>query len=198
MNNVWQYFRSLFQSEQDSSATQPFLHEMIERTEEEKVDYHTWKEQLVCKRLLNWLADQYAIFSVAPDDIDESLDFLNTASSKGFVIHFHKTQYTRREATHLLDLFKEKMQALGYRTQISDVRTYTKNNNVETIERHYVKPRPNFKREGPFDQQFGNVTIELDLRNERPHYLKFRATTYNDSQFKEAKEFRELMQQLLL
>jgi len=39
--------------------------------------------------------------------------------------------------------------------------------------------------------------IELELRDERVHNLRFRATTYNDSLFKAPTEFGELMQGVL-
>ncbi|MDV7396729.1 hypothetical protein RZS08_35355, partial [Arthrospira platensis SPKY1] len=104
-----------------------------------QADLQRWKETIVCKRLLNWLGDQYLLYRALPDDIDEAIDFLDTPSSKGFVIHLHKTGYSRRDATHLLDLFKEKVLTLDYRTQVSDSRTYSRQAWVETVERHYLK-----------------------------------------------------------
>ena len=196
-NNLWEYFKSLFHASQNSSAQMPFLHELIDRSEEERQDLERWKSTLVCRRLLDWLGDQYAIFSVAPDEVDDGIDFLDTPSSKGFVIHFYKTRYSRRDVTHFLDLLKEKVLRLPYKPQISDSRTFTRGERVETIERHYLKPRPDLQREGPFDQQYGNVLIELHLRDEQPHYLKFSATVYNDRLFQDAAEFRGLFQALI-
>jgi hypothetical protein len=198
MNNLWEYIKGLFQSAEESSATNPAVHEMIRRSEEEKADYDHWKNTLVCRRLLDWLQDQYAIYTVLPDDIDEAIDFLNLPSSKGFVIHFHKTQYSRRDATHFLDYLKERVLALNYRTQISDMRSFSERDWVETIERHYLKPRPDFGSKEPLEQRFGNIMIESHLRNDRPHYLKFSATSYKDRLFNEPEEFKKLMQDMLV
>lgn len=198
MADLWDYFKNLFQKAEESSPSRPLIHEVIERSEEEKADYQHWKKTLVCRRLQDWLHDQYAVFRVAPEHIDEGLDFLNTPSSKGFVIHFNKTRYSRRDVTHFFDFLKEQVLALDYRTQVSDLRTYERTGWVETIERHYLKPRPDFMREGKYKQKFGNVMIELELRNDRVHNLRFRATSYQDHLFEEARGFEDLMQQILV
>ncbi len=209
MQELWSYFKNLFNQAESSSPSEPLIHEMIERSEAEREDYDQWKNQLVCRRLQDWLNNQYAIYCVAPDDIDEALDFLDTPSSKGFVVHFFKTRYSERDIQHFFDYLKEQVLALNYRTQISDLRTYQRPDWVETVQRHYLKPRPPFMRKDVelkasglplerFDQRFGNVMIEMDMRNERPHYLKFRATSYKDHLFTEAEEFRDLMQAILV
>ena len=197
MADFWEYIRGLFSAGEKSSPSQPAVAGLIERSEEERADFARWKETLVSKRMLNWLADQYAIYRVLPHDIDEALDFLDTPSSKGFVIHFHKTQYSRRECAHLLDLLKERVRAVNYMPQLSDTRTFSRGEWVETVERHYLKPRPKFEGEAPFSQGFGNVLIELVLRNDAPYHLKFSATAYNDRLYKEADDFQELMQVIL-
>jgi len=213
MSDIWEYFKNLFRQAESSSPSQPLIHEMIERSEEQLEDYAFWKSTMVSRRLLDWLHDQYAVFSVAPDDIDEALDFLDTPSSKGFVIHFYKTRYSPRDVRHFFDYLKEQVLGLDYRTQISDLRTYQRPEWIETVERHYLKPRPAFMRKSltvtpshsptlgneaeKLNQRFGNITIEHQLRNDQPYHLKFRATSYKDALFTEAEEFRHLMQRIL-
>ena len=46
-------------------------------------------------------------------------------------------------------------------------------------------------------QAFGNINIELLLRNDKVMNLKFSATTYRDHQFEEAGDFNELMREVL-
>ncbi len=197
MSNIWDYFKRLFSEAEESSPSNPLIHKMIERSEEQKEDYLQWKDTLVRRRLVDWLHDQYAIFGVQPDNIDEAVDFLDTPSSKGFVIYFYKTRYSLRDITHLFDYLREQVLQLGYRTQISDSRTYNRAKWVEKVDRHYLKPRPSFQQEGKFDQKYGNVMIEIVYRNDQPFDLKFRATSYKDHQFKDAEEFRHLMNMVL-
>ena len=197
MSNFWQNLLRLGQQTENSSPAQPAIHELIQRTDEEKADYEQWKDSFVLRRLLDWLGDQYAIYRVAPNDVDEALDFLNTPSAQGFVVHFNQTQYSRREATHFFDYLKERVKSFDYRTQISDTRTYNRNDWVETLEKHYLKPRYANRLDGQWDQQFGNILIELEIRNDRVFNLRFRATHYSDRKFLPPQDFKELMQGIL-
>ncbi len=198
MKDIWDYLKGLFQKAEESSPSNPYLHELINRTEEEKSAYKIWKGSLSQRRMMDWLNDQYAIWQALPDDIDPAIDFLNTPSSKGFVIHLSKKEYPREDAIHLFDYFKEQVLALNYKPQLSDTRTWSQKSWVETVERHYLKPRQNWAGEKKINQRFGNVTIELTFRNDLPHHLKFRATSYSDHLYAEAEEFRELMQAVLV
>ncbi|MFM8486990.1 MAG: hypothetical protein ACKOCH_11685, partial [Bacteroidota bacterium] len=91
MSEFWSYIKSLFQQSKASSPSMPLVHELIQRSQEEQEDYGRWKETLVFQRLRDWLSNQYALSRHLPDEVDEALDFLDTPSSKGFVVHFHKT-----------------------------------------------------------------------------------------------------------
>ncbi|MCB0630745.1 MAG: hypothetical protein R2824_01940 [Saprospiraceae bacterium] len=197
MAKIWQYIRNLFEEAEASSPSRPVLHTVIERTEAEIEAYKSWTGSLIKHRLVGWLSAQYAIYRVLPQDIDEALDFLDTPSSKGFAVHFYKTNYTRREVTHFFDYLKEQIRGLNYKVQLSDTRTYNRPNWVETVERHYLKPRPGFEKGKKVNQRFGNVTIELILRDDQVHQLRLQATTYHDHMYDKAQEFHDLMQAVL-
>lgn len=193
MSGIWKYLQSLFRQAEHSSPSQPFIHEMIERSPEHRAALEQWKHTIVCRRLCDWVQNQYGLFGALPDDVDEALDFLNTPSSKGFVVHFHKTNYDRREALFFFDFLCEKVIEQGYRTQISDRRVYQNGAWTETAERHYLKPKPEFGAPGKIRQRFGNITIMLVLRNDAPWQIQFQATTYRDHLFLEADRFQDLM-----
>lgn len=197
MAGIWEYIRNLFQEAEESSPSNPAHHALIERTEQEKEAYIKWKDSLIKRRLVGWLADQYAVSRTEPARLDEAMAFLNTPSSKGFVIHFYKTNYSRREITYFFDFLRDQITALDYKVQISDTRTYNRNSWVETVERHYLKPRPQFEQGKKTAQRFGNVTIELVLRDDEVYQLKFQATSYRDHQYAEAEDFQDLMQSIL-
>ncbi|MEM8909545.1 MAG: hypothetical protein AAGD05_16985 [Bacteroidota bacterium] len=199
MAEFWKKIKSLFSASEQSSPSQPVIHEVIERTPGEQADYQQWKKTLASRRLLDWLNGQYIAYSHDPEHTDESIDFLNTPSSKGFVIHFHQTRYPAREVTHLFDYLKEKVLDMEYRTYLSDYRTYNRPKWVETVQRHYLKPPNNFRKlsKEKLQQKFGNITIELLFRNEQIHNLKFSATAYRDRLFEDAEEFKKLMQGLM-
>lgn len=193
MNELWKQIKSLFSSAEQSSPIRPAVHELIQRSAEEQADYEHWKNTLVCRRLSDWLNQQFALYQTLPNDTDDAIDFLNTSNMKGFVVFFHQTRYSKRDAVHFLDFLKDKIKQLNYRLQLSDVRTYNRPNWVESIQKHYLKPRTFFEEGKKIDQQFGNISIDLVLRNDRPHYLRFSATIYQDHLYQEAQSFEELM-----
>ncbi|THH36347.1 hypothetical protein [Neolewinella litorea] len=198
MANFWQRISSLFDAAENSSPTEPAVHEMIERDPAELEQYERWKKTLARRRLFDWLTDQYAIFQTGRPT-DQAISFLDTPSSKGFVIHFNDTHYSREEIGHFFHYLKERILELNYRTQISDRRVFSREDWVETQERHYLKPRTRHQREagppqrGELDQKFGNITVELELRNDQPWNLRLRATTYQDALYNEPETFRALM-----
>lgn len=195
MPNLWDQIKGLFNQVENSTPAHPTIHEMIERDEAELQDYEQWKKTLAKQRLLNWLMDQYAVFRNS-GRLDTSIDFLNTPSSKGFVIHFHKTQYSKREITHFFHYLKERVQELEYRVQISDRRIFPRSTWIETQERHYLKPRNKYTEGKLINQRFGNITIELEQRNDVVYNLRLRATVYKDALYKDANSFPALMMAL--
>ena len=198
MSKFWNKIKNIFNTAESSSSVNPTIHELIERTPNEIADYEYWKNSLSSRRLMDWLYNEYITYLTAPKNIDRSIDFLNTPSSKGFVVHFSLTNYRLDEVTHLFDLLKEKVKELPYRTYVSDTRSYPKNDYVETVQRHYLKPSLKLKTPGEkAGQAFGNINIELLLRNNKVVNLKFSATSYTDHQFEDARDFDELMREVL-
>jgi hypothetical protein len=196
MPDIWNYIKELFSSAEKSSPANPLVHEVIKRSEDEKAAYESWKSSIMKKRLVNWLHEQYAVFLTQPDNLDEAIDFLDTSSSKGFVVHFYQTNYNTTEITHLFDYLKERSLTHNYKTYLSDKRTYNREKWVESVHRHYLKPRPDFSAT-QLDQGFGNITIELIFRNDKPTRLKYSATHYSDAKYKEPERFEKLITTLL-
>ncbi|WP_020571739.1 hypothetical protein [Neolewinella persica] len=177
----WDQIKNIFQSAEAGTSSAPTIHEMIERTEEELAAYDHWKTTAGPRRLLDWLTNQYGRHR---DQLrtDETIGFLDTASSKGFVIHFSQMNYTREEITHFFHYLQERVLTLDYRNEISDRRIFPRRDWVETQERHYLKPRIQYN-EVKMNQSFGNIMIEFELRNDVAHNLRLRATIYNDSMY---------------
>ncbi len=202
---LWDQLKSIFQSAEESQPSSPAIHEVLSRHKDETEAFARWRDGLVCRRLLDWLSDQYALFLTEPNRVDSGLDFLSTKSQKGFVIHFNDTQYSLKEAEFFQLYLRERVLTQAYRTQVADARTYSKAGATERTDRYYLKPRPSWSHpDGPdvamdghtadqHDQQFGNVMIELVVRNDKPHQLRFSAAIYHDRVYKDATGFGALM-----
>ena len=198
MPGFWQRLFKLQDAVENSSPAVPAIHELIQRSEEEQAAYEKWKNAYISGQMRQWIREEYAYYTQhGRARSGGSVDFLNIPSSQGFIAHFPQTNYSRAEATFLLDYLKERVKTLNYRTQISDTRTYSRNDWIETVERHYMKPRLDFKEGEKLDQQFGNITITLEIRNEEVHHLRLRATHYQDFNFLPVQDFAGLMEVLL-
>jgi len=193
MSDWWSKITSLFTKTAQSTPTQPAIHEIIQRSEEHIVAYEKWKGSVVHQQLLNWLSEQYSNYSLDNKATSTSIDFLKTPSTKGVAIHFTDMNYSTDDAKFLFDYFREEIKKNNYRTQVSDTRTYSNKSWVETVERHYLKPRPQYDDKGKIDQAFGNITILLTMRDEKVYRLKLSATAYVDRLFNDAKGFEGLM-----
>lgn len=190
MPSFWHSMQSWFRDEKMSTAAQPEVHEVIVRTKDEIDAYTRWKSSGVCRLLVDWIDRQHRLLLKSPDNVDESIDFLRTVSSSGFVIHFSKLNYTRDEAVHTLDLFKERiLTQLNYRSALSDKRIYMEAGRVITVQRHYLKPRLQFVEGEKMNQLYGNVAIELIDRNSAPYQLKLSATRYSDHMYSKGMDF---------
>ena len=201
----WQRIKATFAAAEDSGPAAPVDHAPLTRHRDRAEDYAQWRGGVVHERLLAWLAEQYANFLTDRGRVDEAVDFLDTPSSKGFVVHFAKTGYSLEEAEFFQLYLRERVLSRDYRTQVADARTYSRAGRTERTDRYYLKPRPNFAHPGgedvpmdvhtagQFDQQYGNVLIELVVRDDRPHHLRFSATVYHDRVYKDAEGFGGLM-----
>jgi len=197
MADIWQYFQNLFNKVEHSSKTVPLLHDQIIRKEEEIATYEKWKTSHVKNQLLNWIETAYGLFIKEGATVDKSIIFLDTISSKGFAIYFSNLRYTPQEATHFFDFLKEKVLELNYRSANADIRTYTKDTIVESLAKYYLKPSlKNMLGNPPFNQEFGNISIELICQDDLPQILKFSATSYNDRSYQKPKHFSQLMTHL--
>ena len=193
----WDQITQLFRRAAASGPAAPTVHELIVRSPAERADYERWAATAASQRMLTWLGDAYANF-LAGRRGDDTTDFLDTPSSKGFVLHLHRTNYDRAECTHFFDFLHRRILDLGYRPQISDRRIFPRNHWIETQERHYLKPRHPVRADyRNLDQRYGNITLELELRDDRPRNLRLRATVYADANYRPAQPFAALVEALL-
>ena len=192
--SFWDQVKAVFQRAETGSASAPTVHELIERTPEERAAYDRWVRTAGPRRLTDWLVNQYGRHR---DGLrtDDTVGFLDLASTQGFVVYFRDMNYSAEEATYFLDYLRERILTLDYRPSISDRRIFPRRDWVETHERHYLKPNVDFTDQR-MNQAFGNVTVELELRNDVPNNLRLKATRYRDALYTDGRSFAGLMEVL--
>lgn len=205
--NFWQRLRQLFSAPPEEGSTrtevagsddgekeEQLLHEVLQRSEQEKADYARWRESAQARTMLQWLGDEYGRYLQKGRSMDKDLDFVNITSINGFVLQYNRERWDSDEFQHLFDHLKERTRILGYWQHLADVRSVRRAGRIYTHHRYYLKPPRNFENTGsPAPQYFGNVMICLCLENERLTHLKFSATAYNDRLFAPPLDFSELM-----
>lgn len=211
----WEQIKGVFSKAEASTPNEPVSHEVLTRHKDRREGFARWREGIVARRMRDWLREAYEHYLRTGQPPSRAVDFLDTSSSKGFVIHFDELQYSREEAENFQLLLRERVLApvplpdgtaeKRYRTQVADARTYTKAGATERTDRYYLKPRlvlhedpaiaaaPNGHTADQFGQGFGNVLIELVTRNEQPYRLRFSATIYHDRVYQKAEGFGALM-----
>lgn len=188
--------RDLFTS--SSKTSQPFTHELIERSDNQQQNYEKWKNTRGFQQLLSEIEAGYKQ-SQQPEGVDHTqMIVIEKPSAKGFMLYFHADRHDPQDFQHLFDYLKEQILEKGYVTYVSDVKTHNKEESVETRERHYLKPRFRFDEEDQKAQQlFGNIKIEHILQDGQPLHLQFLCTSYRDQYYYEAKAFGDLMEEIV-
>jgi len=197
MGSLWEKVVNLFDSAASSSAQQPAIHEIIVRSSAEQMALENFQGNHVHSGLLDWVKDQFEVSRKNNKDLDGGIHFLNTPSSKGFLIDFKNTNYTKSEIISFFDDLKFRVLNFEYKSYVSDTRTYSKFHYVENIQRHYLKPRISAEEmTNGINQRFGNINIELLSRNDVIWHLKFSATIYDDHNYKTGQDFSTLITML--
>ncbi len=192
--NLKQFFKDLFQKQEKANV--PIVREQLKRAASYVNAYDQWKAKGKNNAFLEKLQQSMkAYHGLASNHPDVML--LNHRASTGFIFHFGESD-EKLEFSYFFDWLKERMLEMEYRTYMSDVRNFVRENHVERKERHYLKPsyRLNIGKDIA-EQLFGNITIEQLFHDDQPIKIQFLCTAYRDHKFKEAKGFDELMKYVL-
>ena len=194
MSNWWEKLRKQFEPSRSSNQNLGLIsHELLKRSESFDDDLLEWQNGIVSRRMKDWILSEYSLFQNSHQQQDESILFLESKASSGIIIHLSNTRYSTRDATCLMEDLRSRIRSSRYKSQMSDVKVFNRPEYVERIERHYLKPKFNFASETEFNQQYGNITIELIFRNDTPHLLKLLVNSYNDRNFTTPQSFRSLL-----
>ncbi len=195
MSDLFDRIKNLFSQAADEQK--PATHEVITRSAAELEVYEQWKKSKRLPRILEgFRARIEGRFST---EAELPLYFIDTTKSRGFVLQHEEGLMTGNEMRHLLDYFQEQVLSVGYVSYMSDVKNQVQGDVVETIERHYLKPKFNFDEEkGKTAQRFGNITIEYLEQDHIPVQLKLQSNIYSDRKYTEPRPFEELMEILVL
>lgn len=174
-----------------SGKNEILLHEPIKRSEAYLTEYKKWVLSFERIDLLNAIQKSYEL---KQEGIIGSPDVhvLTTKASNGFAISFEE-QIGEKTFSFLFDWLGDKVKELSYKKANSDTTITAKNGIVETLSKHYFKPKIDLSNtENGINQQFGNILIEHISVDDKPSYIRFIVNNYNDRQYKKADQFEIL------
>jgi hypothetical protein len=149
-------------------------HGPLKRSEEFLRRHERWLKSAARNKLLEHYRE---MLHQEQRTADTELHLFGTEQATG--VQITRSSFTSPEALrHLLEEFKDKVIAEGYRLHLSDHRISPKG---EERERYYLKPSiASDKLDPPLPQRYGNVLIENWGNGRDPDHLKVLITVYND------------------
>lgn len=199
---MWSKVRQLLHQWLPASIDSPAqrvqeVHEVLDRTEDERLAFRQWKACQGDGTFLDRLRHAYNVHRAGMDPEDEAVDFLEFRTTNGFILYLQDDPELAEDAIHIMDDLRDRIKKMGYRLAVSDRRIRNQNGRLETVEKHYLKPPLNRSTGEPTDQLFGNITIELLKCTGHACNLKFIATYYTDRSYLPPHDFGELMDELI-
>ncbi|MCB0663320.1 MAG: hypothetical protein KDC24_11315 [Saprospiraceae bacterium] len=193
MSHIWKHIQTWFKKAEESSPTNPFIHEELKRDREWLVQYEAWEHSTEINRFLGWVHEQWECFHHNFLDLHEGIDFLQTPSSNGLVLYFRRWEWPIKDPAYFLEFIKDRVSEQNYKIQVADRMVYLKDGKQETVERYYMKPRLEFDENYKAKQRYGNILIELVYKNDQAFYLKLQATRYASHEHTTGYNFSQLL-----
>ncbi len=199
MAAFWEQIKKVFskaeQTNEKKSAA--VIHERIERPEDERAAYENWKKSVQKERILQFSRLEYRKEAASEDNyVGSSFYTINKPAAQGFILNFNESMFTPFEFQYYFDYLKEKTLELDYKLYSSDVRIFNRPDYVETIERHYMKPKYRINENHLFVQQYGNVMITQVKKDNKPVYLQLMCNRYQDRKYTPPEDFDHFIQHL--
>lgn len=184
------------ESSNDGSKKDLLLRESIVWSKTFLADFEKWKTQEMHLGLLIHLKENYEAQKRSPSPLINHFVH-ESPHSKGFYFRA-ESPWDTRDYSFLILLFISKLKKHEYVLKHTLRETYEEGEQLTSTEEFYLKPSLKFRREVPYQQLFGNVSIEHQLRNSNTTLVKIVVNTYSDRNYKSAYDFEDFMNELFL
>ena len=198
MKKLWKILQSRISKVENSKSEIPFIHESIDFDSFPKEEFQGWINGSHHSLIKQRLRQAYFNHSTGGHTLDSAFEIFDTPMSKGFA-QFHKPTYTlsiqdyRFWQHNISEILREEKYILN----LADVRSHQKANWIELIYRYYLKPSAKLRQAPKAEQLYGNISIELILRDDKPYMFRLLANSYSDQNFHKPIEFYELINKIV-
>ncbi len=199
MANIFTHFQATILSQPELAETsKPLMRKSLERTNKEISEYDKWKNTSKLPLMLLYLQEECQKHLSCPLKTHDGIDFYGTATARGFRMHPALTRFSDAHVKFLFDFLKERLISLDYQAVKSDTSIFKRGDYwVETVHRHVLQA-PNSK--GCYADNlvggFGQITIEMLLKDDRLCALRLEATVPDSDLPRPTDDFAQLIQLL--
>lgn len=172
----------------------PLHSSSLVRSENFIQNYHHWKLSDRLEGVINLLQENYQQCRQQGEDTF-CFGIHTQQGFAGFYIPKNE-RIEDDEYSYLLDYFFENARKLNYRHYHSFEEHKEHGDKIISKEIHYLKPVIS-SFDPPFNQEYGNILLELERRDQVPKYIKVKITSYAGFNYHEPKAFDELIQHLV-
>lgn len=174
-----------------SEESKESYHKKMEGDYIEREAFVYWMEgENELSELVEKLKSEYEKFQSDALQHSQWVDFLKSDGVNGIMIHLNEYPGTISNWLYPAEFFKDIGLSWGYKLYSSEERKRKKEKKGLYF-RHYLKPPVRNMLEKPIEQLFGNITVELKLRQSGPQSLKLQVQHYNDRNYKEPRDIQE-------
>lgn len=190
MTNVNDMLNNLFNGQRSNFRYK----ENLRYSEEEHEQVKQWMVSAEGKLALEGLLKSYQLTKAGLQEQPE-MYLLNSPYANGFAIAYDSS-ISEKTFSNLFFAFGSRMLDLGYYRVSFDQTIREEADLVKTTERQYFKPPASIDPKSKTDQHFGNVSIEKDLINDKPQFLKVLVTVYAGQHYRAARPFDLFIKEL--
>ncbi len=122
----------------------------------------------------------------------QKFNFIKQNGINGFALELTKCAPTVHEWRNFQFYCKQKLLKANYIAHIQEVSSKSDIGILYTNYKYYLKPSIKLMTEIPSTQLFGNISLDLIIRNEQPFRFLLKANYYSDRNYQKEQSFQEI------
>lgn len=185
MSKLWDFLFKRESTKKKSPYQAPLLREVFHPTFESS-EFNNWVTEDHFRLSLSAIKLNYTTKQKSDSIVD--VEFFDKREFSGFYIMKIKG-YALQDYLNLVQYIWLQTKNQGYITQMSEVKTENKSQNIKTTYRIYLKPSHKYKIQIPADQLYGNIQIDMTCINDKFDKIVVKSMVYSDRNYLPARDF---------
>jgi hypothetical protein len=185
-----------FKSKEKNSPKIPLIREALEDHKISYEEINTWYTN-EAKQIGTEIYDGYQKF-LEKKPYPKYLNFHNENGINALSLDITPAKISFDQCRKLMTYISLSLKEKKYVIHLNEVSTDTKADTINCNYRYYLKPSHKLMTQLPAKQLYGNITIELKLKNDLPHRLLLKANYYSDHNYQEPESYNSMLEYLFV